>query len=228
MAKREGYYTRTKYPSRRVEKRIKMPQPTKRPLRFQTRSIIRRELLSKDPYWFTLHRRGPKRPRIGEDPLEARAVPHSIVRGTLPERIMWKFLVERLHFVPDVDFDFQSSLQGGRVDLGGIVADFEFPFLKIILNPLGPTHNEFLRMKKDNEQVMALEEMGYQVYMIPEDAVYEEYGFDELMRKIFGWFHSGGADSVPDIDEQDESNRFFYEDLYRSVLELREEVASIA
>ncbi len=227
MAKRAGYSTRWKFPSRKTEQRIRMPQPPKRPLRFQTRTIIKREEIRKDPYWFVLHRRGPIRPHVGEDPLEARAVPHSQVRGTLPERITWKYLVEILHFVPDIDFDFQSSLQGGRMDLGGIVADFVFPFLRIVLNPLGPTHDEYLRIKKDDEQVSALEEMGFQVYMIPEKDVYDELFFDELMKKIFGWYHSGGSDSVPDMDEFGSSNGFTYEAIYRSVLELRNIVTSI-
>jgi len=132
-----------------------------------------------------------------------------------------------LRFQEGPDFDFQSSLQGGRIDTGGIVADFLFRTLRIVLNPLGPTHYEFLRMRKDDEQISALEEMGFQVYMIPEENVYNEYVFDELMRKIFGWYHSGGSDSAPDTDFIPNSQGFNYDRLFASVLELRELVEQV-
>ena len=222
MPVRPGYSTLPKFPRPRTERRIKIPGILKRPIRFQERSLIRRERLRQDPHWFSLHRRGPKRTWIGENQLEARAWPKSRIRGTLPERIIYKYLVETMRFQEGSDFDFQSSLQGGRIDTGGIVADFLFKTLRIVLNPLGPTHYEFLRMKKDDEQISALEEMGYQVYMIPEEDVYNEYVFDELMRKIFGWYHSGGADSAPDVDFLPISNGFTYDRLYASVLELRD------
>lgn len=488
IKRHRGYSTQDRFPTFRGERRIKMPQITKRPVRFQTRSIIRRGLLKKDPYWFILHKRGPRREWIGENALEARAAPHDLIRGTLPERIIWRYLTQNMHFVPDVDFDFQScceihhkiltadlrwvsagelqigdqlfsfdennenerrswkvgtvvansidqvetmavtlsngqvvittpehpwlvhyaegkhdwgrttgyawvqtkdlkagvyipkfmdtwehdtsnkagwlagffdgegsvvhskssngsatlaatlgqnpspmldrfleymqdmnfrfsiydyngkykrsyddgkrkvitcriaggraevlkflgtirpakianlkidklgkmtkkedvqvvsiepsgvrsiarlgvdthtyiaegfgmhnSLQGGRIDTGGIVADFKFFYLRIVINPLGPTHEEFRRIRKDDEQISALEEMGYQVYMIWEDEVYDEAKFDEIMKRIFGWTHSGGSDTVPDIDDLN-SDGFIYEPLYRSVLELRNSI----
>lgn len=224
MPIRRGYSTRKRFPTFRAEKRIKMPQIVKRPLRFQIRSIIKREEIHKDVWWFTLHRRGPKRDIVGENPLEARAIPHEMLRGTLPERILYKALVELLHFVPDVDFDFQSSLQGGRIDTGGIVADFLFPYLKIVINPLGPTHREFLRMRKDDEQILALEEMGYTVYMIWEDEIYDEYRLDNWLRQVFGWTHSGGTGPASnyDIEQVPTSEGFTYDKLFNSVLELKD------
>lgn len=218
--KRPGYSTLDKFPRFRVERRIVMPGIIKRPVRFQARSIIKSELLSASPYWLKLHVRGPRREVIGVDPLEARAVPKWQIRGTLPERIIWKYLVEIMHFVPELDFDFQSALQGGRIDTGGIVADFLFKQLRLVINPLGPTHYEFLRMKKDTEQIMALEDLGYQVYMIPEEYVYNEYKFDEIMKKIFGWYHTGAGEDVPDWgDPIREGNT--YEKLYASILAIR-------
>jgi len=227
QSKRFSYSTLPKFPNQRVERRIRIPPIIKRPVRFQERSLIRRERLRTDPFWFSLHRRGPKRTWVGEDQLEARAWPTSMIRGTLPERIIYKYLVEMLRFQEGPDFDFQSSLQGGRIDTGGIVADFLFRTLRIVLNPLGPTHYEFLRMRKDDEQISALEEMGFQVYMIPEENVYNEYVFDELMRKIFGWYHSGGSDSAPDTDFIPNSQGFNYDRLFASVLELRELVEQV-
>lgn len=190
---RGQYSTRFKPPRPKTEKRILIPQPPERPLHFQARGLIRKELLSKDPWWFTYHRRGVRRPYVGGDLLEARAVPHGQVRGTLPERIVYRALMEVVHLIPGPDFDMQSSLQGGRIELGGIVADFIFPLLRMVIQVQGPTHTEYLRVQKDREQTLALEEMGYQVYNIWEDTIYDEYKLEDWLRKTFGWNHSGGG-----------------------------------
>src|SRR3990167_2754607 len=124
-------------------RRIVLPQPEKRPLDIHRRDLVRRGVVSPDARWFTLHRRGPRREDVGGDPREARAVSEEEVRGTLPERIFYLALIRVLHFMPDADFDFQSSLQGGRLEFGGIVADFLFPEQRIIVNVQGPTHDRF-------------------------------------------------------------------------------------
>ena len=220
-SRRLPYSTSIKFPSRRVEKRIKIPALIKRPVRFQVRTVVKHELLRGDAWWFTMHRRGPKQPLVGEDPLEARAIPHGMLRGTLPERIIYKALVEQYHFVPDVDFDFQSSLQGGRLETGGIVADFLFKILRIVINPLGPTHYEFLRMAKDIEQIQALEDLGYTVYMIDEHDVYNEEKMNEILRRIFGIYHGGASGyEIPDVAFL-QSEGFAIEPIWKSVLELR-------
>lgn len=190
---RGQYSTRQKPPRLKTEKRIQIPQPPDRPLHFQARGLIRKEFLRKDPWWFTFHRRGIRRPKVGEDLLEARAMPKGMVRGTLPERIVYRSLMEFMHFVPNIDFDMQSSLQGGRIELGGIVADFMFNILRIVIQVQGPTHNEYIRVQKDREQRLALEEMGYDVYDLWEETIYDEYKLEDWMRKTFGWNHSGGG-----------------------------------
>src|SRR5258706_11066040 len=106
--KKGSYYTITRKPSPKTENRIVIPQIEKRPVRFQARSLIRQELIQKDPYWLVLHRRGISRPQLGGDPREADAVPHSQIRGTLPERIIYKALVQDFHLIPRFDFFFQS------------------------------------------------------------------------------------------------------------------------
>lgn len=190
---RRGYYTTYRYPRKRVERRIVMPQPVKRPIRFQIRSIIRHKLIQPDPWWFTMHRRGPVRPKVGEDPLEARAVPKTVIRGTLPERILYRYLISVMAFVPGIDFDFQSSLQGGRIEVGGIVADFLFEFLRIVIQVQGPTHDQYLRVRKDEEQRLALNELGYEVFELDVPTIYNESRLEEAMRRIFNWLHSGSA-----------------------------------
>jgi len=193
--------------------RIIIPQPADRPLRIKTRDVVQREEMQKDPWWFVFHRRGVVRPRVGLYPLEARAVSKGQIAGTLPERIVYKYLTSRLRFVSGVDFDFQSSLQGGRMELGGIVADFLFPFLKIIINPLGPTHDQYLRGRKDTEQISDLKLMGYEVYMIPDEDVYDEYVFEEWMRRIFNLFGARGGGS-PGAYGAHEADLLWWERLY--------------
>lgn len=191
-SKRGSYYTRDRKPGKKTERRLVTPQPVMRPLRFQIRSIVKDEYVHPtSPWWFIIHRRGPSQPEIGEDPLEARATPKGAIRGTLPERIIYRSLVEDHHQVPGIDFSYQSSLQGGRLDTGGIVADFLFPYLRIIINPTGPTHNETLRIYKDKEQVMALAELGYTVYFIEEGKVYDEAYFNNWIRQVLGGTYVG-------------------------------------
>lgn len=218
--KRGSYYTAFRFPSQRTENRIVIPQPYKRPVRFQARSLIRQDLIQKDKWWFILHRRGVARKDIGENPLESRAVPHDLVRGTLPERIIYKSLVESFHLIPGFDFEFQSSLQGGRIDTGGIVADFIFPYLKMVINPTGPTHDEFIRIRKDDEQTMALAEMGYQVFFIEEEKVYDEYFLDNWLRRLLGWMHMGGSDSRNEFDDVESNPSFINDRIITTLMEL--------
>lgn len=190
-------------------RRIIIPQAEDRPLRLHRRDLVRREFLREDPHWWTLHRRGPKRTDVGADPLEERAVSKEQVHGTLPERIMYLALIRVMHFVPNADFDFQSGLEGGRIELGGIVADFLFPNLKIIINPLGPTHDHFLQSQKDKEQRGILEEMGYTYWEVEDDIVYNEFSLEDWLRRHFGLASGRGGGGIsgsgpehsPDEDE---------------------------
>lgn len=196
--KRTGYSSYVDhYPKvRSVARRIKMPGIPKRPLRFQIRTLIRRDALrGKTPWWLNIHRRGIRRGRVGQNALEARAVPHSLVPGYLTERILYATLVNLFHFVPDVDFLYQSSQGGGRLEMGGLVADFLFPILRVVINPLGPQHYQFRNMAKDEEQMAILADMGYTAYLIDEEVIYNELALEEFLRRIFGGMTSGGGDA---------------------------------
>ena len=201
MPRNEGY-TYPRYPNYKTQKRIRIPQTPDRPLKIDPRSLIRKE---RDPMWLVLHRHGPHREMVGEDPLEARAMPRSLIRGTLPERIIYMYLVRNMHMVDGVEFEFQTSLQGGRSELGGIVADFLFRQMRIVINPLGPTHTQFIREAKDREQTLALALMGYQVFMIEENDVYNEFTLEAFMRRVFGLEHVGGSAQQYYSDEQEPS-----------------------
>jgi hypothetical protein len=97
--------------------------------------------------------------------------------------------------VDGIDFSFQSSLEGGRLELGGIVVDFLFPLIQLVIQVQGPTHTQFLRMKKDEEQRQILAAMGLTVTDLYEDEIYNEPVFESKIRQIFnlGTFRWGGA-----------------------------------
>lgn len=165
--------------------RIRIPQPITRPFNIRGKDVIQNEYLRQSPWWYTLHKRGLKREKVGMDYLESRAISRSQVKGTLPERIVYLYLITKLHMKAGVDFTFQSSLDGGRLSLGGIVADFKFDLLKIILNPHGPTHEQFLQMRKDEEQRMILEDMGFKVFDLTDTQIYNIAIFEDRMRRVF-------------------------------------------
>lgn len=184
--RRKPSYTQVRYirpKGRANQNRTVIPQTPYRPIKVSG-DALQREKLRSDPYWFIAHRRGVHRPKIGEDPLEARAVSKSTVNGTLPERIVYKALTNR-RLIPNIDFDFQSSEQGGRLELGGMVADFLFPNMMFVLNVQGPTHATFLRAEKDSEQEGELADMGYGYYEIWENTIYDQSSLDKFLRRLF-------------------------------------------
>jgi very-short-patch-repair endonuclease len=193
---------RRRLPSKKVERRIRMPESPLRPLKFQARSLLKTEFIRPQAWWMSVHRRGPKQTVLGESDLEKRAAPKSLIKGTLPERILYKALIELLHFVPGVDFKFQSSQQGGRMELGGIVADFIFPLMKIVIQVQGPTHAGFLRSRKDEEQALALAEMGYIVVEIQEELIYNIYRFENWLRALFTSTHFGEPGGNPGVSKK--------------------------
>lgn len=195
--RRKSIFVGLRFPKRKVGRPIKIPQPADRPLRLHTRDLLRRDLIAPNPWWLVVHRRGIRRTPVGMDPREARAVSHDQVAGTLPERIIYAWLSARR-----IPFDFQTSLQGGRLEFGGIVADFILPDHMYVLNPAGPTHDTFLRTRKDEEQAMILAEFGYRVFLIDDSVVYDEYRFEETMRAILnlGPTWGGGVASVDTVN----------------------------
>ena len=140
----------------------------------------------------TIHRRGLNvddyRP---PDPREAWATPQSEMpmRGTLPERVVYKALTDR-----HIEFDFQSSLVGGRLELGGLVADFVIPRPPTIIRVQGLFwHGDFDREtgnlingeldqgRRDDVQRSILEDMGYWVVDFWENTADDEFLVDSWM-----------------------------------------------
>lgn len=84
-----------------------------------------------------------KPPRVRHPPLFTRG-PRPFIKGftqldgpgdhtpsglvaTLPEWYVYWYLTDRKDMIPGVDFEFQSSVFGGRMDKGGLVFDFFLP-----------------------------------------------------------------------------------------------------
>jgi len=189
-----------------LSQRIKIPQPVTRVIHISQRRFVNLWELRSNPWWWITHKRGITRAKVGGDPREMRAVSKSLVKGTLPERIVFKWLLVH-NFVPGADFDFQSSLEGGRIELGGLVVDFLFRHLMLIIQVQGPTHNQLLRQQKDSEQRMTLASYGYQVLDLDDDIIYNESEFDTHMRMIFNLASArGGANSDFSIYGLEEHN----------------------
>lgn len=129
------------------------------------------------------------------DPREQYAVSESEVHGTLPERIMYKALTDR-HLVEGSDFTFQSSLTGGRIHLGGMVADFLFERPPLVIRIQGQfwhgqfdretgdlVHGEITQGRRDDEQGQMLNNMGYAVLDCWENDTYEPFILQAWMNR---------------------------------------------
>ncbi len=204
MARKKSVYVPVyDVPHPTVGTRIRIPQPKYRPIKLFAKDAVKREALKGNSQWFVLHRRGLMRPNLGEDPQEKRAVPDTYVRGSLGERIVFKSLMT-FGFVPDLDFDFQSSQSGGRMEFGGIVADFLFEMLRVILQVQSDFHTFPLQAKRDEEQLMILTDMGYAVYYLEDAVIKNEFRLENELRRIFGFNMStshGAVDLGVDHDD---------------------------
>ena len=106
-----------------------------------------------------VHRRGAEGAPIGVDAQEKRAVSKDTVHGTLPERVVYKELLKR-----HIPFDFQSSLAGGRLLLGGMVADFILLDRNLIIRVQGSKwHTGYFNEIEDRMQAGILQAYGYDV-----------------------------------------------------------------
>lgn len=128
------------------------------------------------------------------DSREQYAVPKSEINGTLPERIVLKALRDR-HLYPS-PFSFQSTLTGGRLQLGGLVADFLSDRPPIVIRIQGSywhgefdrntgnlMHGDIVQGRKDDEQGQMLNSLGYAVVDFWEFDVYDQVILQGLMTK---------------------------------------------
>ena len=182
---------------------IKTKQPAFRPLQLRARKMVYPPKTGDNQ--LVIHRRGPLRVQVGlEDPREQRAVSEARVAGTLPERIFFKALLDR-GMREGIDFTFQSSLQGGRLFLGGMVADFILTTRSLIVRIQGRKwHTGFEQERKDDFQRDILEGMGYHVLDLYDDTIYDDYLFAEWLRRHIDVHPSmGGFLYDPEMGEGD-------------------------
>lgn len=113
-----------------------------------------------------------------EDKLEKAAIQSPV--GTLPERIVWKWLVDH-----DYQFEYQLAELGGRDVVGGSVIDFVVYGLgkPIVIRVQGdywhgPKFPD--RQARDDEQFYRLHARGYAVCDLWESDIYEAVENDRL------------------------------------------------
>jgi len=170
-----------------------MGQPPDRPLKVYRKQPDKMRQERGD---LITHRRGPRREKVGLDYQESRA--QQGIKGTLPERILYKALIQR-GYKPGVDFDFQSSQQGGRMQMGGIVADFLFFYKKIVIQVQGPTHATYLRAAKDQEQRELLDSMGYTTLEVDQDVILSASKLDDWLSRNLDICLFAGVESVETV-----------------------------
>ena len=177
-------------PSRTILRHIKKrKQPEERPLQLRQYKFVTPIDVTDDK--LVLHRRGPRREVVGGDPLEQRAAQN--IQGTLPERVFYQALVRR-RYVPGADFDFQSSLMGGRVFLGGMVADFIFFTRHLIVRVQGwRWHQSLEATRRDDNQRDVMERMGYTVLDVSDTTVLDELLLEHWLRANIDTFRIVGG-----------------------------------
>lgn len=163
--------------------RIRIGQPPDRPIRVHPRDAVKwEEAIAPSPYWWVMHRRGPKRPRVGLDYQESRAVSRGLIRGSLYERIFYRKLNQRRLYEP-ADFTFQSSMDGGRMELGGMVVDFLFEYWRLAVRVHSYTHQAFMQAKRDEEQAGILNSFGFEVLDLWDKTILNELALEEWFRR---------------------------------------------
>lgn len=98
--------------------------------------------------------------------------------GSLEERIFYQALVDH-KLIPGVDFTAQASALGGRMELGGLVADFMFPAPKVIVQVQSVWHTMDMEIgRRDSDQAAVLENMGYTVLEIWPNTIHSQAALD--------------------------------------------------
>lgn len=124
----------------------------------------------------------PREPGVREDPLEKRAKQGVI--GTLPERIIWKWLEDRGY-----SFTVQQAELGGRNQVGGAVVDFivwDYAGKPVAIRTMGDYwHGPAFpnRRNRDDAQAGKLRARGYLVCDLFESEIYE-YALDGHLGRL--------------------------------------------
>jgi len=108
--------------------------------------------------------------------LEERAAQH--IRGSLQERIFYKALVDH-GLSPIHDFSFQPNFFGGRAELGGLVADFMFPLVQVVVQVQSYWHTISLEIeRRDKDQAAILQSLGFLVLELWPNTIEDQAALD--------------------------------------------------
>lgn len=120
-----------------------------------------------------LRTRGPRPFIKAVEQTDAPGLPPPTLTATLPEWYVYWWLEKRRNLKPGLDFEFQSSLLGGRQELGGLVLDFFLPnfFNGLAINVQGyHWHRESTSQRADDlSDKLRLIALGYTVVYCLED-----------------------------------------------------------
>ena len=103
-----------------------------------------------------------------------------MTRFTRPEWYVYWYLEHRKRWIHGIDFKFQSSMLGGRAEIGGLVSDFEVWRTFYPPGLVMPVHGFFWhrltsdQRAKDQDQKNRLENLGYVVAAVMEEDVVRE------------------------------------------------------
>lgn len=163
------------------------PKKRRSLIRNLKRSNLRKGILSKRRP--PVHRRPWKyRTRISAAELQEQRAAQT-VRGSLQERIFYKAL-EAHGFQSGIDFTFQSSMMGGRMEFGGLVADFVFPLVKVIVQVQSAWHKmSSANEMRDRDQSILLRNLGYQVLEIWPVDIMDSRRLDDWIQRNVMYLH---------------------------------------
>ena len=109
----------------------------------------------------------------------------TIIGMTAPEKAVYGALKQL-----QIPFEFQSSFFGGRIQRGGVIADFYIRTLSLIISVLGTYwHYDRGRLGKDLVQRTALEGEGVRVIFIDEEAAISNATY-YVQQALMGLDHS--------------------------------------
>lgn len=109
---------------------------------------------------------------------------------TQAEWLVYWWLIHKGRQRADIDFQFQSSLLGGRTYLGGLVVDFFFPnrLGGLVINVQGEYWHRYTSQQRANDLMnkLRLQSRGWTVVYVLEDALFRslDHVMENAMRGV--------------------------------------------
>ena len=103
----------------------------------------------------------------------------ALTGGSLPEYIVWQWLVNKKKQVPGVDFLYQHPMFGGRTAFGGYLVDYFFPGRRMGWRVMG------LRWHRTNPDDRARDSIAKQLLSSEDILIIDLYEDDLMTRDTF-------------------------------------------